>query len=50
MKITQDLRAEVLAMGDNERAALEGMAAKGMAEKSKEFLDKGAQLYLPAAE
>ncbi len=28
MKITQDLRAEVLAMGDNERAALEGMAAK----------------------
>jgi len=45
MKITQDLRAEVLAMGDNERAALEGMAAK-----SKEFLDKGAQLYLPAAE
>ncbi len=41
MKITQDLRAEVLAMGDNERAALEGMAAK-----SKEFLDKGGQLYL----
>jgi phosphomethylpyrimidine synthase len=45
MKITQDLRAEVLAMGDNERLALEGMAAK-----SKEFLDKGSQLYLPAAE
>ena len=41
MKITQDLRDEVLAMGDNERAALEGMAAK-----SKEFLDKGGQLYL----
>ncbi|WP_332696026.1 phosphomethylpyrimidine synthase ThiC [Bosea sp. (in: a-proteobacteria)] len=50
MKITQDLRAEVLAMGENERAALEGMAQQGMAEKSKEFLDKGAQLYLPAAE
>src|SRR6059036_2584469 len=50
MKITQDLRAEVEAMGDNERAALEGMAAKGMAEKSKEFLDQGGKLYLPAAE
>lgn len=45
MKITQDLRAEVLAMGENERAALEGMA-----EKSQEFLAKGGQLYLPAAE
>ena len=33
MKITQDLRAEVQAMGDNERAALEGMA-----KKSEEFL------------
>jgi phosphomethylpyrimidine synthase len=43
MKITQDLRTEVLAMGDNEKAALEGMAAK-----SKEFLDKGGQLYLKA--
>ena len=45
MKITQDLRAEVLAMGENERAALEGMAVK-----SQEFLDKGGKLYLPAAE
>ncbi len=45
MKITQDLRAEVLAMGDNERAALEGMAAK-----SKEFLQTGGNLYVPAAE
>ena len=34
MKITQDLRAEVQAMGDNERAALEGMA-----KKSEEFLE-----------
>lgn len=50
MKITQDLRAEVLAMGDNERAALEAMASQGMAEKSEEFLKKGANLYLPAAE
>jgi phosphomethylpyrimidine synthase len=50
MKITQDLRAEVLAMGDNERAALEAMASQGMAEKSQEFLKKGGNLYLPAAE
>jgi phosphomethylpyrimidine synthase len=50
MKITQDLRAEVQAMGDNERAALEAMASQGMAEKSQEFLRKGGNLYLPAAE
>ena len=43
--IVGQTNAEVLAMGDNERAALEGMAAK-----SKEFLDKGGSLYLPAAE
>lgn len=53
MKITQDLRAEVLAMSDNERANLEAMAEQqkqGMAAKSQEFLDKGGSLYLPAAE
>ncbi|SIR54368.1 phosphomethylpyrimidine synthase ThiC [Bosea sp. TND4EK4] len=50
MKITQDLRAEVLAMSDNERANLEAMANEGMAAKSKEFLDKGGSIYLPAAE
>ncbi|MNL76531.1 hypothetical protein D3C87_2025140 [compost metagenome] len=50
MKITQDLRAEVLAMGENERASLEAMAVEGMAAKSKEFLDKGGSIYLPAAE
>ncbi|TAJ33554.1 phosphomethylpyrimidine synthase ThiC [Bosea sp. (in: a-proteobacteria)] len=50
MKITQDLRAEVLAMSDNERANLEAMASEGMAAKSKEFLDKGGSIYLPAAE
>lgn len=50
MKITQDLRAEVQAMGDNERQALEAMASQGMAEKSQEFLKKGGNLYLPAAE
>jgi phosphomethylpyrimidine synthase len=41
MKITQDLRAEVQAMGENERAAIEGMAGK-----SKEFLATGGKLYV----
>jgi phosphomethylpyrimidine synthase len=45
MKITQDLRAEVRAMGENERAALEGMAAK-----SEEFRAGGGRLYVDAAE
>ncbi len=50
MKITQDLRAEVQAMSDDERANLEALASEGMAAKSKEFLDKGGSIYLPAAE
>jgi phosphomethylpyrimidine synthase len=37
MKITQDLREEVLAMAEVE---------KGMAEKSAEFLEKGGKLYV----
>jgi phosphomethylpyrimidine synthase len=37
MKITQDLREEVLAMEERE---------KGMAEKSAEFLEKGGKLYV----
>ena len=37
MKITQDLRKEAEAMA-------------GMAEKSKEFLAQGGDLYVPAAE
>jgi phosphomethylpyrimidine synthase len=41
MKITQDLRAEVQAMGENERAAIEGMA-----QKSREFLATGGNLYV----
>jgi phosphomethylpyrimidine synthase len=41
MKITQDLRAEVQAMGENERAAIEGMA-----QKSEEFLAGGGKLYV----
>jgi phosphomethylpyrimidine synthase len=57
MKITQDLRAEVLAMSDEERAALgaatqasEHARAQGMADKSAEFLQKGGKLYVEAAE
>jgi phosphomethylpyrimidine synthase len=46
MKITQDLRAEVQAMDDAQRAALE--RAAGMAGKAREFRDRGASLYLPA--
>ncbi|WP_188611198.1 phosphomethylpyrimidine synthase ThiC [Chelatococcus reniformis] len=45
MKITQDLRAEVAAMGDNERAAIEGMKTK-----SEEFAAGGGKLYVDAAE
>jgi phosphomethylpyrimidine synthase len=45
MKITQDLRAEVQAMSEEERAKIEGMA-----QKSAEFLQKGGQLYVQAAE
>ena len=41
MKITQDLRAELQAMGENERAAIEGMA-----EKAREFVETGSQLYV----
>ena len=44
MKITQDLRAEVQAMSEEQRAALQGMA-----EKSAEFLEKGGKLYVEAA-
>lgn len=57
MKITQDLRAEVRAMGENERASLDQAAAQvesrrleGMAAKSREFLDRGGALYLRADE
>ena len=58
MKITQDLRAEVLAMGDNAVADLTAKAAAltkseaeaGMAAKSAEFLAEGGKLYLEAGE
>jgi phosphomethylpyrimidine synthase len=42
MKITQDLRAESREMLAAEQAIVE----KGLAEKSAEFLEKGAKLYL----
>ncbi|WP_375461422.1 phosphomethylpyrimidine synthase ThiC [uncultured Enterovirga sp.] len=58
MKITQDLRAEVLAMGDNAVADLQAKAAQltrgeaeaGMAAKSAEFLAEGGKLYVEAGE
>ena len=53
MKITQDLRAEVQAMGDNERksfndaiAQIEAQKREGMAQKSAEFSAGGSQLYV----
>ncbi len=52
MKITQDLRAEALAMqtegGDAELSEEEREA--GMREKSEEFLAEGGKLYIDAAE
>jgi phosphomethylpyrimidine synthase len=54
MKITQDLRREVLEMGDNAVADLQakagaltkGEAEAGMAAKSAEFLAEGGKLYV----
>jgi phosphomethylpyrimidine synthase len=45
MKITQDVRDYAATLGDNERAALEGMA-----QKSEEFRKSGGKLYLEAGE
>jgi len=42
MKITQDVRDYAESLGIDERAALE----KGMEEKSKEFKEAGAEIYL----
>jgi phosphomethylpyrimidine synthase len=44
MKITQDVRDYAAEHGVDEVAALE----EGMAEKSKEFLEQGAQVYQKA--
>lgn len=56
MKITQDLRAEVLAMEEAGQvvgqapAMSEAEAEAGMREKSREFLAEGGKLYVDAAE
>ncbi|MBL6766217.1 MAG: phosphomethylpyrimidine synthase ThiC [Verrucomicrobiae bacterium] len=44
MKITEDVRKYAAEQGLEEQAALE----KGMAEKSKEFVEKGAEVYAKA--
>ncbi|MBI1400791.1 phosphomethylpyrimidine synthase ThiC [Hyphomonas sp.] len=49
MKITAEVRDYAAGMTENERADLERQALearKGMEEKSKEFLDKGGEIYL----
>ncbi len=46
MRISQDVRAYAARKGVDETAALE----LGMAEKSSEFLDEGARVYLPVVE
>jgi phosphomethylpyrimidine synthase len=43
MKITQDVRDYAAEHGVDEQAALEA----GMAEKSAQFLEQGAQVYRP---
>jgi phosphomethylpyrimidine synthase len=44
MKISEDVRQYAAAQGIAEEEALE----KGMAEKSKEFAEAGAEVYCPA--
>ena len=44
MKITGDFRKYAAEQGISEDAALE----KGMADKSLEFVEKGAEVYTPA--
>ncbi len=49
MKITAEVRDYAAGMTDNERADLERQAneaRKGMEEKSKEFMEKGGEIYL----
>ena len=49
MKITAEVRDYAEGLSDNEKADLKRQAEeakKGMAEKSAEFLEKGAQIYL----
>nr|WP_277349127.1 hypothetical protein [Luteolibacter luteus] len=44
MKITEDVRKYAAEQGISEEDAL----AAGMDEKSKEFVEKGAEVYTPA--
>jgi phosphomethylpyrimidine synthase len=44
MKITQDVREFAAAQGVSEQEAL----AKGMEQKSAEFVEKGAEIYSKA--
>ena len=49
MKITAEVREYAAGMSENERTDLEKQAAearKGMEEKSREFMDKGGEIYL----
>ena len=49
MKITAEVREYAAGMSENERLDLEKQAAearKGMEEKSREFMDKGGEIYL----
>ncbi|MEH6808285.1 MAG: hypothetical protein V7651_05495 [Hyphomonas oceanitis] len=49
MKITRQVRDYPAGLSDNERTDLEKQAADaraGMLEKSKEFMDKGGEIYV----
>jgi len=49
MKITAEVREYAAGMSENERTDLERRATearKGMEEKSREFMDKGGEIYL----
>jgi len=49
MKITAEVREYAAGMSENERADLEKQAAEarnGMEEKSREFMEKGGEIYL----
>jgi phosphomethylpyrimidine synthase len=49
MKITAEVRDYAAGLSENERADLERRAAearRGMEEKSREFMDKGGEIYL----
>ena len=53
MKITQDVRDYADGLSDNEKADLERQAeeaTKGMAEKSREFIEGGSNIYVDPAE